>query len=140
MVWEDTCNVDYKIISILFCFCYFACLFFLFFVFVCFFCFSRQCFSVQPWLSWNSLCRPSWPPTQKSACFCLLSAGIKGVCHHTQLFFLFLKMKIFLKSCYSYIFYIFQFSTFFIFVIKISFLLFHLLPPITLIYINYPTH
>jgi hypothetical protein len=42
MVWEDTCNVDYKIISILFCFCYFACLFFLFFVFVCFFVFQDR--------------------------------------------------------------------------------------------------
>ncbi|GAB1292464.1 Tripartite motif-containing 30C [Apodemus speciosus] len=26
---------------------------------------------LQAWLSWNSLCRPGWPPTQKSACFCL---------------------------------------------------------------------
>ncbi|GAB1285544.1 Laminin subunit gamma-2 [Apodemus speciosus] len=38
-------------------------------------------FSVQPWLSWNSLCRPGWPRTQKSACLCLPSAGIKGVRH-----------------------------------------------------------
>jgi hypothetical protein len=42
----------------------------------------RQGFSVQSWLSWNSLCRPGWPQTQKSACLCLPSAGIKGVCHH----------------------------------------------------------
>jgi hypothetical protein len=35
-----------------------------------------------PRLSWNSLCRPGWPRTQKSACLCLLSAGIKGVRHH----------------------------------------------------------
>jgi hypothetical protein len=47
--------------------------------------FSRQGFSVQPWLSWNSLCRPGWPRTQKSTCLCLPSAGIKGVCLHTQL-------------------------------------------------------
>ena len=33
-------------------------------------------------LSWNSLCRPGWPRTQKSSCLCLPSAGIKGVCHH----------------------------------------------------------
>jgi hypothetical protein len=33
-------------------------------------------------LSWNSLCRPGWPRTQKSACLCLPSAGIKGVRHH----------------------------------------------------------
>jgi hypothetical protein len=31
-----------------------------------------------------SLCSPSCPGTQKSACLCLLSAGIKGVRHHTQ--------------------------------------------------------
>ena len=37
-----------------------------------FFGFSRQGFSVYPWLSWNSLCRPGWPRTQKSACLCLL--------------------------------------------------------------------
>ncbi|GAB1299304.1 DNA-directed RNA polymerases I, II, and III subunit RPABC4 [Apodemus speciosus] len=35
----------------------------------------------MPWLSWNSLCRPGWPRTQKSACLCLPSAGIKGVRH-----------------------------------------------------------
>jgi hypothetical protein len=28
------------------------------------------------------LCRPGWPQTQKSACLCLPSAGIKGVHHH----------------------------------------------------------
>jgi hypothetical protein len=33
-------------------------------------------------LSWNSLCRPGWPGTQKSTCLCLPSAGIKGVRHH----------------------------------------------------------
>ena len=44
--------------------------------------FSRQGFSVQPWLSWNSLCRPGWPRIQKSSCLCLPSARIKGVCHH----------------------------------------------------------
>jgi hypothetical protein len=51
----------------------------------------RQGFSVQPWLSWNSLCRPSWPGTQKSTHLCLLSAGIKGVRHHARLknFYLF---------------------------------------------------
>ena len=41
-----------------------------------------QGFSVQHWLSWNSVCRPDWPPTHKSACLCLPSAGIKGVCHY----------------------------------------------------------
>jgi hypothetical protein len=56
------------------------------FVFVWFglvwFGFFRQGFSVQSWLSWKSLCRPGWLRTQKSACLCLLSAGIKGVYHH----------------------------------------------------------
>jgi hypothetical protein len=51
------------------------------FVFL-FFCFLRQGFSVSPWLSWNSLCRPGWPRTQKSACLCIPSAGIKGVQYH----------------------------------------------------------
>jgi hypothetical protein len=37
---------------------------------------------VWPWLSWNSLCRPSWPQTQQSACLWLPSAGTKGMCHH----------------------------------------------------------
>jgi hypothetical protein len=58
----------------------FVCLF----VFVLF-CFLRQGFSVKLWLSWNSLCRPGWPQTQKSACLCLPSAGIKGVCPHAWL-------------------------------------------------------
>jgi hypothetical protein len=40
--------------------------------------FLKQGFS----MSWNSLCRPGWPRTQKSACLCLPSAGIKGVRHH----------------------------------------------------------
>jgi len=34
------------------------------------------------WLSWNSLCRPGWPQTQRSACLCLLNAEIKGMCYH----------------------------------------------------------
>jgi hypothetical protein len=55
-------------------------------VFLCCFCFSRQGFSVYPWLSWNSLCRPGWPRTQKSTCLCLPSAGIKGL-RHAQLMF-----------------------------------------------------
>jgi hypothetical protein len=52
--------------------------------------FLRQCFSVYLWLSWNSLCRPGWPWTQKSTCLCLLRAGIKGVCHHARLHILLL--------------------------------------------------
>ena len=49
-------------------------------LFICFLGFSRQGFSV--WLSWNSLCRPGSPWTQKFACLCLPSAGFKGMCHH----------------------------------------------------------
>jgi hypothetical protein len=61
-----------------------------FVVVVVVFGFSGQGFSVWPWLSWNSLCRPGWPRTQKFTCLCLLSAsaGIKGVCHqHSAVFF-----------------------------------------------------
>jgi hypothetical protein len=61
-------------------------LFFCLFVYL-FVCFLRQGFSVYRWLSWNSLCRPGWPRTQKSTCLCLLSAGIKGVCHHVPAIF-----------------------------------------------------
>ena len=43
---------------------------------------SRQGFFVYPWLSWNSLCRPDWPRSQRSSCLYLLRAGIKGVRHH----------------------------------------------------------
>ena len=39
----------------------------------------RQSFYVYPWLSWNWLCR-LWP--QRSICLCLLSSGIKSLCHH----------------------------------------------------------
>ena len=38
-----------------------------------------QTVSLLCWLSFNSLCRPGWPRTQRSPCHCLLSAGIKGV-------------------------------------------------------------
>jgi hypothetical protein len=47
-----------------------------------FFFFFGQGFSVQSWLSWNSLCRPGWPRTQKSTCLCLPNAGITGTHHH----------------------------------------------------------
>jgi hypothetical protein len=46
---------------------------------------------VLSWLSWNSLCRPGWPRTQKSACLCLPSARIIGMCHHCLAFLPFLK-------------------------------------------------
>jgi hypothetical protein len=43
--------------------------------------FLKQGFSVYPWLTWNSLCRPGRPRTQKFTYLCLPSAGIKGM-HH----------------------------------------------------------
>lgn len=45
--------------------------------------FWRQGFSTEHWLSWNLLCRPGLPQTTGSTFLCLLSARIKGVCHHT---------------------------------------------------------
>ena len=43
-----------------------------------YFGFSRQGFSVQPWLSQNSLCRPGWPRIQKSACSASRVLGLKA--------------------------------------------------------------
>jgi hypothetical protein len=67
--------------------CLFAlrgCVFVFVFVFVCFLFFFRDrvslCSSGCP--GTNSLCRPGWPQTQKSAYLCLQSARIKGVNHH----------------------------------------------------------
>ena len=48
-------------------------------LFVCLFCFGAKGFS---WLSWNSLCGQGCLLTQRSACLCLLSTGVKGVCHN----------------------------------------------------------
>jgi hypothetical protein len=53
-------------------------LFFCLFVFV--FVFETGFLCVA--LAVLELCRPGWPRTRKSACLCLPSAGIKGVCHH----------------------------------------------------------
>jgi len=38
-------------------------------------------------MSWSSNRRPSWPQTQRSACLCLLSIGMKGMGHHNQVAF-----------------------------------------------------
>ena len=52
-------------------------------IFLLLLCFLRQGFSVSPWLSWNSLCRPGWPRPQKSTCLCLPSCSyIYSVCGH----------------------------------------------------------
>jgi hypothetical protein len=52
------------------------------FFFFEFFEFFETGFLRVSWLSWNSLCRPGWPWTQKSTCLWLPSAGIKGMHHH----------------------------------------------------------
>jgi hypothetical protein len=46
----------------------------------------------------NSLCRPGWPRTQKSACLCLRSAAIKGVCHQRSAQSYLFKLKISVSS------------------------------------------
>jgi hypothetical protein len=51
-----------------------------------FFFFQDRVSLYSPGCSWNSLCRPGWPRTQKSPYLCLPSAGIKGVRHHARLF------------------------------------------------------
>jgi hypothetical protein len=42
-----------------------------------------------------SLFSPGWPQTQKSACLCLPSAGIKGVCNNCP------ERLLFFKACFS---------------------------------------
>jgi hypothetical protein len=71
-------------VFLVFLVCSFFCCFVLFcFVLFCFVLFFQTGFlSVELWLSWNALCRPGWPRTQKSSCLYLPSAGFKGVCHH----------------------------------------------------------
>ena len=59
------------------------------------FCFLRRGFSVYPWMSWILLGRLGWPQTQKSACVCLSSAGIKGMHHHCPAYKLFLNVIIY---------------------------------------------
>jgi hypothetical protein len=55
---------------------------------------------VQLWLSWNSLCRPVWPRTQRSTYLCLPSARMKGVRHHCLAYVAYLKeMSINCRQC-----------------------------------------
>jgi hypothetical protein len=44
------------------------------YIYFFFFFFSKTGFLCVVLLSWNSLCRPGWPQTQKSTCLCLPSA------------------------------------------------------------------
>jgi hypothetical protein len=46
------------------------------------FCFLKQEFLCGALAILNTLCRPGWPPTQRSAYLCLPRAGIKSMCHH----------------------------------------------------------
>jgi hypothetical protein len=85
------CLVGWFVFFIYFCFLFV-------FVFVLVLVFWDRV-SLQPWLSWNSLCRPGWPRTQKFTCLCLPSAGNKGVCHHIQHFSIILRQN--LISCSS---------------------------------------
>jgi hypothetical protein len=63
------------------------------FVIILFCFFSRQGFSVYPGCPGTHFCRPGWPPTQKSACLCLPSTGIKGGRLYRPAFILFLKQS-----------------------------------------------
>jgi hypothetical protein len=65
-----------EVLAFIHSFLFLSFFFFFFFVFL-FFCFVfRDRVSLCSWLSWNSLCRPGWPQTQKSTCLCLL--GLKA--------------------------------------------------------------
>jgi hypothetical protein len=57
---------------------------FWFFVLFCFVFRDRVSLCI-PGCPGTHFCRPGWPQTQKSACLCLLSAGIKGMRHHAWL-------------------------------------------------------
>jgi hypothetical protein len=61
----------------------------------------------------NSLGRPGWARTQKSACLCLPSAGIKGMRHHAQLIYYFL-------SLFFYFFIIFIIFLLFVFNVALT--------------------
>lgn len=54
------------------------CIFFLYFSLVLF-CFALFYKHGPNMLTWNSICRSGWCWTLRSACFCLLCAGTKGV-------------------------------------------------------------
>jgi hypothetical protein len=75
-------NVEFALCLASFLFLLFFCLFVFLFVCFCFFETGFLCIAVSVL---ESLCRPGWPRTQKSACLCLPSAGIKGVRHHVRL-------------------------------------------------------
>jgi hypothetical protein len=59
--------------------------FFLLLLFVCLFFQDRVSLCSPCCPGTHSFCRPGWPRTQKSACLCLPSAGIKGIHHHAWL-------------------------------------------------------
>lgn len=48
------------------------------------FLFLRQALSMSLWQSWDSMLTRLASYSQRSACSCHPSAGIKGVCHHAR--------------------------------------------------------
>jgi hypothetical protein len=72
------------------------------------FCFVLFCFVFRDRVSLcNPGCpethsRPGWSRTHKPACLCLLSAGIKGMCHHSLALFCFSRQGFSLKPCLSW--------------------------------------
>ena len=82
--------------------------------------------SRQGSLSGNSLCRPGWPRTQKSACFRLPIAGIKGVRHYTRpanIFLIFFLIIIKENYCLDFPVFLFFYFLFFSFLLFLSFFL-----------------
>ena len=57
-------------------------------LFVCLFVFDRALVSLYmlSWLSWNSLCRPGWPRTQRFACLSTESTKAVSVILHLMLY------------------------------------------------------
>ena len=66
-----------------------SCVFLMIRILMCLFFFIFQDRVSLVLLSWNSLCRPGWPQTQRSSCLCLSSTGIKGIYHHCPVAFFF---------------------------------------------------
>lgn len=59
--------------------------------FVCLFICLRCNLTMLPWLTWNSLCRLSWPWTQRDL-FVFASQVLKGIHHHAWLKLVILKV------------------------------------------------
>jgi hypothetical protein len=89
-----------------------------------------------PWLSWNSLCRPGWPWTQKFACLCLPSAGIKGMHHHAiYVFYSYISIKLLITV--KLLFYIYNISDFLCSHTEFSFYLYYYICILSIDYFCY---